>query len=142
MVAARDFGIGMMTRGQLSFAALSMSIYDRDPAEVDFDALDQETTRQFTPFEPLEDTHMWASFGHLNGYSAIYYTYQWSLAIATDMFTQFQENGLNNFEIASAYREKVLAKGGSAPAEELVTDFLGRDISFEPYADRLRGTSK
>jgi thimet oligopeptidase len=142
MVAARDFGIGMMTRGQLSFAALSMSIYDRDPAEVDFDALDQETKRQFTPFEPLEDTHMWASFGHLNGYSAIYYTYQWSLAIATDMFTQFQENRLNNFEIASAYREKVLAKGGSAPAEELVTDFLGRDISFEPYADRLRGTSK
>jgi thimet oligopeptidase len=141
MVAARDFGIGMRTRGQLAYAALSMSIYDRDPAEVDFDVLDQEVTRQFTPFEPLEGTHMWAAFGHLNGYSAIYYTYQWSLAIATDMFTQFQDNGLNNFEIASAYREKVLAKGGSAPAEELVTDFLGRDISFEPYADRLRGTA-
>ena len=82
---------------------------------------------------------MWASFGHLNEYSAIYYTYQWSLAIATDMFTEFKANGLNNFEIASAYRDKVLAKGGSAPAEDLVTDFLGRDISFEPYADRLRG---
>ena len=142
MVAARDFGIGMGTRAQLAYAALSMSIYDRDPAEVDFDALDQEISRRFTPFEPLEDTHMWASFGHLNGYSAIYYTYQWSLAIATDMFTVFKEHGLNNFEIASAYRDKVLARGGSAPAEELVTDFLGREISFEPYADRLRGTAK
>lgn len=141
MVAARDFGIGMRTRGQLSYAALSMSIYDRDPAEVDFDTLSQEITRQFTPFEPRDEAHGWAAFGHLNGYSAIYYTYQWSLAIATDMFTQFKDNGLNNFEIASAYRDKVLAKGGSAPADDLVTDFLGRDISFQPYADRLRGTS-
>jgi thimet oligopeptidase len=142
MVAARDFGIAMGTRGQLQFAALSMSIYDRPPEEVDFDQLAADITRKFSPFEPLEGGHYWAAFGHLNGYSAIYYTYQWSLAIATDMFTQFKENGLNNFEIASAYREKVLAKGGSAPADELVTDFLGRDISFEPYADRLRGTAK
>ena len=142
MIAARDFGIGMGTRSQLAFAALSMSIYDRPPAEVDFDTIAGDITRQYTPFEPLEGGHYWAAFGHLNGYSAIYYTYQWSAAIATDMFTQFKENGLNNFEIASAYRDKVLAKGGSAPAEELVTDFLGRDISFEPYADRLRGTSK
>ncbi len=142
MVAARDFGIAMGTRGQLQYAALSMSIYDRPPEEVDFDQLAADITRQFSPFEPLEGGHYWAAFGHLNGYSAIYYTYQWSLAIATDMFTQFKENGLNNFEIASAYREKVLAKGGSAPADELVTDFLGRDISFEPYADRLRGTAK
>ena len=142
MVAARDFGIGMGTRGQLAYASLSMSIYDRPPSEVDFDTLAGDITRQFTPFEPLEGGHYWASFGHLNGYSAIYYTYQWSLAIATDMFTQFKEKGLNNFEISRAYRDKVLAKGGSAPANELVTDFLGRDISFEPYADRLRGTSK
>jgi thimet oligopeptidase len=141
MVAARDFGIGIRTRAQLAYADLSMSIYDRAPAEVDFDALAGAITRKFTPFEPLEGGHYWAAFGHLNGYSAIYYTYQWSLAIATDMFTVFEENGLNNVEIAGAYRDRVLAQGGSAPAEALVTDFLGRDISFEPYADRLRGNA-
>lgn len=140
MIAARDFGIGMGTRTQMAYAKMSLSIYDRPPEEVDFDQLAADITRQYTPFEPLEGGHYWASFGHLNGYSAIYYTYQWSLAIATDMFTQFKEDGLNNFETASAYRDKVLAKGGSAPAEELVKDFLGRDISFQPYADRLRGT--
>jgi len=140
MVAARDFGIGMATRRQLSYAALSLSLYNRDPAEVDFDVMTDEITRKFTKFETPEGSHFWAAFGHLNGYSAIYYTYQWSLAIATDMFTQFQENGLNNVEVAGAYRDKVLAAGGSRPAEDLVTDFLGRDISFEPYADRLRGT--
>jgi len=140
MVAARDFGIGMGTRRQLSFAALSLALYNRDPAEVDFDVMTDEITRKFTKFETPAGSHFWAAFGHLNGYSAIYYTYQWSLAIATDMFTQFEENGLSNVEVAGAYRNKVLAAGGSRPAEDLVTDFLGRDISFEPYADRLRGT--
>ena len=140
MVAERDFGIGMGTRRQLSFAALSLSIYNRSPDEVDFDALGEEMTREYTKFEPIEGTHGWAAFGHLNGYSAIYYTYQWSLAIATDMFTKFKEAGLRNVEVAGAYRDKVLATGGIRPAEESVTDFLGREISFEPYADRLRGT--
>jgi thimet oligopeptidase len=139
MVAERDFGLGIGTRRQLSYAALSLSMYNRDPAEIDFDSLSNEITREFTRFEPLEGTHTWSAFGHLNGYSAIYYTYQWSLAIATDMFTQFKAAGLRNVEVAGAYRDKVLTSGGSRSAEELVTDFLGRDISFKPYADRLRG---
>lgn len=142
MVAERDFGLGMGTRRQLSFAALSLSMYNRDPSEIDFDSLADEIAKEFTRFEPLDGTHGWAAFGHLNGYSAIYYTYQWSLAIATDMFTIFKEAGLRNVEVAGAYRDKVLASGGSRPAEDLVTDFLGRDISFKPYADRLRGTAK
>jgi len=119
-----------------------MSMYDRDPAEIDFDALSAEITREYTKFEPLDGTHGWAAFGHLNGYSAIYYTYQWSLAIATDMFTEFQKAGLRNVEVAGAYRDKVLATGGSRSANDSLTDFLGRDISFEPYADRLRGKAE
>jgi thimet oligopeptidase len=142
MVAARDFGLGMGTRGQLQYAGTSLGLYSRDPADIDFDDLVSEMRRTYTRFEPLEGSHGWAAFGHLNGYSAIYYTYQWSLAIGTDMFTRFKEGGLRNVEIAKAYRDKVLAPGGSRPAEELVTDFLGRPISFETYADRLRGTAK
>ena len=139
MVAARDFGLGMGTRRQLSLAAMSLNLYNRPPDEVDFDALNEQVSTEYTKFEPIEDTHFWAAFGHLNGYSAIYYTYQWSLAIATDMFTRFEEEGLRNVETAAAYRESVLEAGGSKPAAELVTDFLGRDISFKAYADRLSG---
>jgi thimet oligopeptidase len=139
MLAARDFGLGMGTRGQLSYAATSLGLYDRDPDEIDFDEHTANMTRTYTRFEPLEGTHFWAAFGHLNGYSAIYYTYQWSKAIATDMFTRFDESGMRNAETAQAYRSKVLAAGGSRPAEQSVVDFLGRPISFETYADRLRG---
>ena len=139
MIAARDFGLGIRTRRQLSYAALSMALYNQDPNDLDIDALTKEIFVNYTGVDEIADTHFYTSFGHLNGYSAIYYTYQWSLAIATDMFTQFKDNGLRNVEVAKAYREKVLGTGGGKPAADLVTDFLGREISFKPYADRLSG---
>jgi thimet oligopeptidase len=138
MEAARDFGLGIGTRRQLSFAALSLGIYNRDPEGLDLKAFSDEVMRRYTLFEPLEENHFYASFGHLNSYSAIYYTYQWSLAIASDLFTRFEAEGLRNVETAGAYRDTVLAPGGARPAAELVSDFLGREISFEPYAERLK----
>lgn len=137
MVAARDFGLGMGTRRQLSYAALSMGLYDQNPAGLDIKAFADGISSEYTLFEPLKDGHFYTAFGHLNGYSAIYYTYQWSLAIASDMFTRFQQEGLRNVETAGEYRDLILGQGGAKPAAELVTDFLGREISFKPYADRL-----
>jgi thimet oligopeptidase len=143
MIAARDFGIGFTTRGQLSLAAMSMGLYNQNPEGLDIKAYTDEVTRKFTVFDPMEEGHFYAAFGHLNGYSAIYYTYQWSLAIATDMFTRFEKDGLRNVETAGSYRDTVLGQGSAKPAAELVSDFLGREISFKPYADRLSqaGTS-
>ena len=137
MVAARDFSLGLDTRRQLSLAAMSMGLYNQDPQGLDIKAFTDRVTREYTLFEPLEDGHFHAAFGHLNGYSAIYYTYQWSLAIAADMFTRFKQEGLRNVETAGEYRDLVLGQGGAKPAAELVHDFLGRDISFKSYADRL-----
>ena len=139
MVRERDFGLGMGTRGQLAYAKISLSMYDRAPEDVDFDAIYDGAIAEMTRFEALPDTHGWAAFGHLNGYSAIYYTYQWSAAIAQDLFTRFEEAGLRDEATARAYREAVLEPGGSKPADELVADFLGRPWSVEPYAARLRG---
>ncbi len=45
--------------------------------------------RQVPPTPYVEGTHFQTSFGHLDGYSAVYYTYMWSLVIAKDMFSQF-----------------------------------------------------
>jgi thimet oligopeptidase len=137
MVAARDFGLGMGTRRQLSLAGMSLGIYNRDPEGLDLKEFTDGMTRKYTKFEPLPEGNFYAAFPHLNGYSAIYYTYQWSLAIASDMFTRFEQEGLRNVETAAEYREKILEPGGARPAADLVTDFLGREISTKPYADRL-----
>jgi len=142
MVAARDFSLGLDTRRQLSLAAMSMGLYNQDPQGLDIKAFTDRMSREYTLFEPLKDGHFYAAFGHLNGYSAIYYTYQWSLAIAADMFTRFKQEGLRNVETAGEYRDRVLGQGGAKPAAQLVHDFLGRDISFKPYADRLSAGGK
>jgi len=137
MVAARDFGVGVGTLRQLLYANVSLDYYNRPPSEVDFDEIWNENQSKLSPFEMLPETHPYASFGHLDGYSAIYYTYQWSLAIATDMFTAFEANGLRDAETAARYRDLVLAPGSSKPAAELVHDFLGRDWSPEAYEEYL-----
>jgi thimet oligopeptidase len=139
MKAARDFGLGMGTRRQLALAAMSLGIYNRNPEGLDLKEFTDSISREFTLLEPLPEGHFYANFGHLNGYSAIYYTYQWSLAIASDLLTRFETEGMRNIETAGAYRESILEAGGTKPAAQLVTDFLGRDISFKPYADRLSG---
>lgn len=76
---------------------------------------------------------MHLSFGHLDGYSAIYYTYMWSMVIAKDLFTAFDRDALLDPDVPRRYREAVLAAGGSAPAAELVRSFLGRDFTFDAY---------
>ena len=42
----------------------------------------------------MPGTYFHESFGHLDGYSAIYYTYIWSLVIAKDLFGVFRREGL------------------------------------------------
>jgi thimet oligopeptidase len=83
---------------------------------------------------------MQESFGHLEGYSAIYYTYMWSLVIAKDLFGVFRREGLLAAAPAARYRHAVLEPGGSRPAAELVKSFLGREPSFDAFAEWLNAS--
>ncbi len=134
MKAARDFGIGLFTRHQMFYAALSLNYYNRDPAELDLDALAIELQNHYSNFAYVDGTHFQLSFGHLNGYSAVYYTYMWSLVIAKDMFSEFEKQGLLNTELAARYRSKVLEPGGSRDANDLVEDFLNRPYNIDAFA--------
>jgi thimet oligopeptidase len=137
--AAADFGRALNVRTQMFYAAISLDFYNRDPQGLDQDKLVAQLQERYTPFKFVEGTHMQTAFGHLNGYSAVYYTYMWSLVIAKDMFTEFKKNGLVNPEVAAKYRNAVLGASGTKPAADLVRDFLGRPYSFLAYADWLNG---
>jgi thimet oligopeptidase len=137
MKKAADFGKGLWVRQQMFYAALSLELYRRDPRGLDPLAVVRELQSKYTPFPYVEGTYFHLSFGHLDGYSAIYYTYMWSLVIAKDLFTMFQDRGLLNPEPAQAYRRAVLEPGGSKDAALLVKDFLGRDYDFRAYEQWL-----
>ena len=135
--AADKFGRALDVRTQMFYAAISLDFYNRDPQGLDTDKLVSQLQAKYTPFQFVEGTHMQTAFGHLNGYSAIYYTYMWSLVIAKDMFTEFKQDGLLNPQVAAKYRNTVLAPSGTEPAAEMVRNFLGRPYSFQAYADWL-----
>jgi thimet oligopeptidase len=133
MKRANDYGKGLANLRQMTFARLSLSIYDRDPAQVNTDAMAKEFLEQYQPYKLVEGTHFQTAFGHLDGYSAGYYTYMWSLVIAKDLFSAFDPKNLMDPAPAKRYREKVLAPGGSKPAATLVSDFLGRPFDMKAY---------
>ena len=137
--AADDFGRTLNVRTQMFYAAISLDFYNRDPQGLDTDKLVAQLQERYTPFKYVEGTHMHTAFGHLNNYSAVYYTYMWSLVIAKDMFTEFKKDGLLNPGVAAKYRTAVLGASGTKPAADLVRDFLGRPYSFQAYADWLNG---
>jgi thimet oligopeptidase len=137
MKAGREFGKGMWTQHQLFYAALSLNVYNQDPAKVDLDKLMEKIQATYSPFGYVEDTYFYTSFGHLNGYSAIYYTYMWSLVIAADMHSEFIKKGLRNPELAQHYRKTILEPGGSQDAADLVKNFLGREYNFDAFAKDL-----
>jgi thimet oligopeptidase len=137
MNRANEFGKGLAVRVQMALARLSLSIYDRPPTGLDTTKLVKQVYTEYTPLPFVDGTHMQASFGHLDGYSAIYYTYMWSLVIAKDLFSKFDKNDLLAPAVARRYRQSILEQGGSKPAEQMVEDFLGRKTSFAAYQEWL-----
>ena len=133
MRRADKFGLGTATVQQVFYAAISLGFHRADPAELDQLAEVKKLQKKYTPFAFVPGTRFHASFGHLVGYSAMYYTYQWSLVIAKDLLTPFAAHGLMSREVTYAYRDKVLVPGGSRDAADLVKDFLGREYDFAAY---------
>ncbi|MGH7499192.1 MAG: M3 family metallopeptidase, partial [Gemmatimonadales bacterium] len=133
MKGADDFGRALDVRQQMVYARVSLALHDRPPAQVNSDSIVTAVTAEYTFFPPMPETHFQASFGHLDGYSAIYYTYMWSQVIAKDLFSGFDRDDLFAAGPARRYRETILAPGGSAPAATLVQNFLGRPFSFAAW---------
>ncbi|MGO8794981.1 MAG: M3 family metallopeptidase [Candidatus Sulfotelmatobacter sp.] len=126
MNRASAFGRGAWVARQNSFTAISYDIYKTKPEEVNLDAVTLDDSTRYTLFKPLPETHTWASFGHLAGYSSAYYTYLFDKVIAEDFFQQFDRHNLLAGDAPMRYRRIVLEPGGSEPANELVQNFLGR----------------
>ncbi len=138
MREADDFAKGLQARTQMFYAAISYRFH----AEVPGDgpallALARALQAEYSMLVPLDGTHFYAGFGHLDGYTSGYYTYMWSLVIAKDLFSAFDRDQLFDAEVATRYRDRVLVQGGRKDAADLVEDFLGRPFGFESFADWL-----
>ena len=130
---ASAFGRADGIRTQLVYTSYSLDTHTADPEKLDLDALLRAEYKRFSPYQWIEGNRMYASFGHLVGYSSNYYTYLFDKAIALDFFAQFDRDDLLSGPAGMRYRRAVLEPGGSQPAAQLVQDFLGRQQSLEPF---------
>lgn len=131
---ASAFGRADWMRSQLYYTTLSLDLHDQDPAAIDLDSITRQLYESFQSWTWLEGNRMYASFGHLTGYSSNYYTYAFDKVIALDFFGQFDPADLLGCEAGARYRKTVLEQGGSKPGREMVRSFLGRDEEFAAFS--------
>ncbi|MEM1035003.1 MAG: M3 family metallopeptidase [Myxococcota bacterium] len=138
MVAARRVGLALATERQLYLARLDLD-YHASPPGFDTTERLERIHRQYFSFDYVTGTHFQSSFGHLIGYDAGYYGYQWALSLSYDVLARFKRSGLLHRPTARAWRSDVLRRGGSQDPRAMLEAFLGRPPDERAYLAFLRG---
>ena len=84
------------------------------------------------PWTWLEGNRMYASFGHLTGYSSNYYTYAFDKVIALDFFAQFDAADLLGCEAGAAIARPCSNKAARSPAGRWCATSSAATRSFRP----------
>lgn len=131
MLAARHFHAGLFLVRQLEFALFDFRLHlEFDPARGarTLQVLD-DVRREVAVIAPPAWQRMPHSFTHIfgGGYAAGYYSYLWAELLSADAFARFEESGIFNADTGAAFRDAILAVGGSRPALESFVEFRGRE---------------
>ncbi len=132
MIAARYVDEAYFTLGQIKLGMVDMAYHSTGP-HVDTTAVWGQISSEYTPLPMVPGTHPQASFGHLFGYDAGYYSYLWALVYAQDMFTAFKNGGLENPAVGQLYRETILEPARIYEPDVEVRNFLGRPMSTDAF---------
>lgn len=126
---SKNYMTGWAGLRQTSFALMDMAWHTADPSTIDKVAdFEDEATKDARLFPRLSGPSS-SSFSHIfaGGYAAGYYSYKWAEVLDADTFELFKEKGLYDQATAQAYRQEILARGGSEDPEVLYRNFRGRD---------------
>ncbi len=137
MLAARNLGSGLETERQFYYGMVDQDYHTSLSGNVDPTKVSEDLFPQVELYKRIPGVYYQASFGHLVGYEAAYYGYQWSLVYAQDMFQKFEELGILSPQAGAYYREKVLARGGTMDEFDMLRDYLGREPKLDAFLRHL-----
>ena len=133
MLAAKNFQSGLMMVRQIEFSLFDFELHAThgDGRSV-LDVL-EGIRAEVSVMRPPAYNRFANSFAHIfaGGYAAGYYSYKWAEVLSADAFSKFEEDGVLNAETGRAFREAILARGGSQEPMLLFVDFRGREPSID-----------
>jgi oligopeptidase A len=97
----------------------------------------REIAKKTKVLEPMAEDHFLCAFSHIfaGSYAAGYYSYKWAEVLSADLFSAFEDVGLENSEeiqnLGGKFRETLLAHGGSIEPIKVFKAFMGREPSTE-----------
>ncbi|TXH91894.1 MAG: oligopeptidase A [Pseudomonas sp.] len=139
MLAAKNFQSGLMMVRQLEFSLFDFELHathgdGRSVLQVLEGIRDEVAVVRPPAFNRFAN-----SFAHIfaGGYAAGYYSYKWAEVLSADAFSKFEEDGVLNPATGRAFREAILARGGSQAPMVLFVDFRGREPSIDALLRHL-----
>ncbi len=132
MIRAKNFMAGNSMMRQLAFSKLDLILHRTLAHDIpeNLEESLQDLLSEYFPKRKTRPRTIALRFSHLfgnpMGYATAYYSYKWAEVLDADAFTRFQKEGIMNAETGRAFRESILSKGNSRPADQLFQDFMGR----------------
>lgn len=129
IVDSSNFNVGYACLRQVGFGLLDMAWYTRtSPFEGDVEAYEKQAWARAQLLPQVDGTCMSTQFSHIftGGYAAGYYSYKWAEVLDADAFSLFKEKGIFSEEVATAFREHILSKGGTEHPMVLYKRFRGQ----------------
>lgn len=133
MLAAKNFQSGLMMVRQLEFSLFDFELHASHGDGRSVLEVLEGIRAEVSVLRPPAYNRFANSFAHIfaGGYAAGYYSYKWAEVLSADAFSKFEEEGVLNPATGRAFREAILARGGSQEPMQLFVDFRGREPSID-----------
>ena len=125
---SEDFLKAYFTIRQYNLAFLDMVLHTDPPSNFDdIHELEKSILKDTLLFE--HNGSVACSFAHIfaGGYAAGYYSYKWAEVLDADAFEFFKDQGIFNEDVATAFKDHILSRGGTEHPMELYKKFRGRE---------------
>jgi peptidyl-dipeptidase Dcp len=125
------FNQGFIKTEQLASAIVDMKIHLAAGQKIDPVVFEKKTLRELNMPDELVMRHRLPQFSHLfssDSYAAGYYSYIWSLVLASDAYSAFTEaGGPYDKTVAEKMKKHILSVGNTVDPAEAYRNFRGRD---------------